>query len=81
MILAEFWGTAWLTDKLTNAGDTLMPFVGFEIPALLMCAVWLRYLGGETWRSTVVVSVATVAAFYLLFLYGLRIPLPHLLVF
>ena len=56
----------------------LMPVIGFELPALAMCVVWLRFLGGESWRSTVVVSVATVAAFYLLFLYGLRIPLPHL---
>jgi hypothetical protein len=56
----------------------LIPVVGFEIPALALCAVWLRYLGGETWRSTILVSVGTVAAFYLLFLYALRIPLPHL---
>ena len=56
----------------------LLPVVGFEIPSLLLCVVWLRFLGGETWRSTVVVSVCTVAAFYFLFLYGLRIPLPHL---
>lgn len=57
----------------------LLPVIGFEIPALLLCAVWLRFLGGESWRSTVVVSVGTVAAFYALFLYGLGIPLPHLL--
>ena len=56
----------------------LMPVVGFELPSLAMCIVWLRFLGGETWRSTVVVSLATVAGFYFLFLYGLRIPLPHL---
>ena len=56
----------------------LIPVIGFEIPALLLCVVWLRFLGGESWRSTVVVSVCTVAAFYFLFLYGLRIPLPHL---
>lgn len=56
----------------------LMPVIGFEIPSLVLCAVWLRFLGGETWRSTIVVSVVTVAAFYALFLYGLRIPLPHL---
>lgn len=59
----------------------LMPLTGFEIPALLLCVIWLRFLGGETWRSTVVISVVTVAAFYLLFLYGLRIPLPHLISF
>jgi putative tricarboxylic transport membrane protein len=59
----------------------LMPVVGFEIPALVMCVIWLRFLGGESWRNTVIVSVVTVAAFYLLFLYGLRIPLPHLIAF
>jgi putative tricarboxylic transport membrane protein len=57
----------------------LLPTIGFEIPALLLCALWLKVLGGESWRSTVLVSIGTVAAFYLLFLYGLRIPLPHLL--
>ncbi len=56
----------------------VLPTLGFEIPALVLCVVWLRFLGGETWRSTVVISVGTVAAFYLLFLYGLKIPLPHL---
>ena len=56
----------------------LIPVIGFEIPSLLLCVVWLRFLGGESWRSTVVVSLGTVAAFYALFLYGLRIPLPHL---
>ncbi|NYI78822.1 tripartite tricarboxylate transporter TctB family protein [Nocardioides panzhihuensis] len=56
----------------------LMPVIGFEIPSLLLCVVWLRFLGGETWRSTIITSVLTVAAFYFLFLYGLRIPLPHL---
>lgn len=54
-----------------------IPVIGFEIPALAVCIVWLRFLGGESWRSTIVVSVCTVAAFYTLFLYGLRIPLPH----
>ena len=56
----------------------LLPTIGFEIPSLLLCVVWLKFLGGESWRSTIVVSIGTVAAFYLLFLYGLRIPLPHL---
>lgn len=59
----------------------LMPLIGFEIPSLVLCVIWLRFLGGETWRSTIVVSVGTVAVFYFLFLYGLSIPLPHLLTF
>jgi hypothetical protein len=57
----------------------LIPAIGFELPALGLCVVWLRFLGGESWRSTAVVSLTTVAAFYLLFLYALSIPLPHLL--
>jgi putative tricarboxylic transport membrane protein len=56
----------------------LIPTIGFELPALALCVIWLRFLGGESWRSTAVVSVATVAAFYLLFLFALSIPLPHL---
>ena len=56
----------------------MIPTIGFEIPSLLLCVVWLRFLGGESWRSTIAVSIGTVAAFYALFLYGLRIPLPHL---
>jgi putative tricarboxylic transport membrane protein len=59
----------------------LLPTIGFEIPAILLGIVWLRFLGGESWRSTIVISVATTAAFYVLFLYGLKIPLPHLLAF
>ncbi len=59
----------------------LMPAIGFEIPAIALCVIWLRFLGGESWRSTIVISLVTTAAFYLLFLYGLRISLPHLLAF
>jgi hypothetical protein len=57
----------------------LMPVVGFEIPSILLAVVWLRFLGGESWRSTIVISVCTTVAFYLLFLYALSIPLPHLI--
>jgi hypothetical protein len=59
----------------------LLPTLGFEIPAILLGIVWLRFLGGESWRSTIVISIATTAAFYVLFLYVLQIPLPHLLAF
>jgi putative tricarboxylic transport membrane protein len=59
----------------------LLPLTGFEIPALALCVIWLRFLGRESWRNTLVISVLTTASFYLLFLYGLRIPLPHLISF
>lgn len=63
------------------AFGVLMPLTGFEIPALLLGVIWLRFLGGESWRSTISISVATTVVFYVLFLYGLRIPLPHLIAF
>ncbi|MCT7658962.1 tripartite tricarboxylate transporter TctB family protein [Mycobacterium deserti] len=59
----------------------LMPLTGFEIPAVVLCVIWLRFLGGESWRNTLIISVVTTAVFYFLFLYGLRIPLPHLIAF
>ena len=92
VVLLVFGRTLDDTEKFTRAsllvlagGATfvalglLLPVVGFEIPAVLLGIVWLRFLGGESWRSTIVISVATTAAFYLLFLYGLKIPLPHLI--
>ncbi len=47
----------------------------------MLSVIWLRFLGGESWRSTIVISVPPTAAFYVLFLYGLHIPLPHLIAF
>ncbi|BDY28490.1 tripartite tricarboxylate transporter TctB family protein [Mycolicibacterium mageritense] len=63
------------------AFGALMPLIGFELPGLALCVIWLRFLGGESWRSTAVISVVTTIVFYVLFLYGLRIPLPHLISF
>lgn len=56
----------------------LMPVIGFEIPSLLLMFVWLRFLGKETWRSSIVISTTTVVAFYVLFVVLLQIPLPRL---
>ncbi len=55
-----------------------LPVIGFEIPSLLLTFVWLRYLGKESWRSSIVISLCTVAAFYALFVVLLQIPLPRL---
>lgn len=57
----------------------LLPVIGFEIPAFLLAVVWLRFLGGETWRSTVLVATGTVVAFYLVFVVALSIPMPRLI--
>jgi hypothetical protein len=56
----------------------LLPVIGFEIPSLLLVFVWLRWLGKESWRSSIVISVGTVAVFYVLFVVLLQIPLPRL---
>jgi hypothetical protein len=56
-----------------------LPLIGFEIPSLLLAFVWLRFLGKESWVPSVVISVGTVAAFYVLFVLVLQIPLPRLI--
>jgi hypothetical protein len=57
----------------------VLPLIGFEIPSLLLTFVWLRFLGKESWVSSVAISVGTVAAFYVLFVLLLQIPLPRLI--
>ncbi|WP_369135689.1 tripartite tricarboxylate transporter TctB family protein [Modestobacter sp. I12A-02662] len=52
--------------------------IGFEIPAALLAFVWLRFLGGEGWRTSVLVSLGVVAAFYVIFVAALSVPIPHL---
>nr|KEP24746.1 hypothetical protein DA06_00080 [Georgenia sp. SUBG003] len=52
--------------------------IGFEIPALLLTFFWLRFLGREGWRTSVLVSVGVVAAFYAIFVGALGVPIPHL---
>ncbi|MGZ0152338.1 tripartite tricarboxylate transporter TctB family protein [Kribbella sp. WER1] len=57
----------------------LLPMIGFEIPSLLLTFVWLRFLGKESWVSSIAITVGTVAAFYVLFVLLLQIPLPRLI--
>jgi hypothetical protein len=71
--------TAPLTGLVTLAAMVaLMPLIGFELPALVLCVIWMRFLGGETWRSTLVVSAAVVIAFYAIFVLALNTSIPHL---
>ena len=57
----------------------LLPLVGFEVPSLLMCFVWLRLLGKENWRVTIFASLGIVAAFYIVFIIALGVPVPRLI--
>ncbi|MGY1593505.1 tripartite tricarboxylate transporter TctB family protein [Geodermatophilus sp. SYSU D00708] len=56
----------------------LISVIGFEIPAALLVFVWLRFLGHESWRLSVITSLAVVVGFYLLFVAALSVPIPHL---
>ncbi|MBG6184998.1 hypothetical protein IWX65_002976 [Arthrobacter sp. CAN_A214] len=68
-----------LAGLVSLIGFTLLiGTIGFEIPALLLTIIWLRFLGRETWRMTALLSVAITAAFYLLFVSALNVPIPHL---
>lgn len=57
----------------------LIPLIGFEIPALMLCIVWMRFLGGEGWRSAILYSVLIVVAFYAIFIVALGTSIPHLI--
>lgn len=71
--------TAPLTGLVTLAAMvSLMPLIGFELPSLVLCIIWMRFLGGETWRSTLVVSAAVVISFYAIFVLALHTSIPHL---
>ena len=56
--------------------------IGFELPSLLVFVFWLRFLGRESWRTTILVSVGATAVFYVLFIVLLGISaLPHIALF
>lgn len=54
----------------------LFQLLGFIIPALLLFTFWLRFLGGESWRMTGLLSVFFTAGFYILFDQLLAVPFP-----
>ncbi|OZM76176.1 hypothetical protein CFP66_42705 [Pseudonocardia sp. MH-G8] len=56
----------------------VLEVIGFEIPAALLTFVWLRFLGHEGWRTSIVTSVGVVVAFYVVFVGLLSVPIPHL---
>lgn len=56
----------------------LIAVIGFEIPSALLMFVWLKFLGGESWRTSVITSLATVVAFYVVFVGLLSVPIPHM---
>jgi putative tricarboxylic transport membrane protein len=56
----------------------LIDTIGFEIPTAVLALVWLRFLGRERWRTSIVISLAATVAFYLLFVAAFDVSIPHL---
>ncbi|TYB62221.1 tripartite tricarboxylate transporter TctB family protein [Nonomuraea sp. PA05] len=56
----------------------VISLIGFEIPTALLAFFWLRVLGRESWRISIVLSLAITVAFYLLFVGALQVSIPHL---
>jgi hypothetical protein len=52
--------------------------IGFEIPGVLLAFFWLKVLGREGWRTSIIASVSIVVAFYLIFVVALSTSIPHL---
>ncbi|MFC3996640.1 tripartite tricarboxylate transporter TctB family protein [Nocardiopsis sediminis] len=76
-----FSAASWkvLAGLATMAGFVaVIGVIGFEIPSALLAFVWLRFLGGESWRLSAVTSVLIVVAFYVIFVGLLAVPIPHL---
>jgi putative tricarboxylic transport membrane protein len=57
---------------------TVIGTIGFEIPTAALAFVWLRFFGRETWRMSIVISLAATVAFYVLFVAALDVTIPHL---
>jgi putative tricarboxylic transport membrane protein len=52
--------------------------IGFEIPTAVLAFVWLRLLGRERWRTSIVISIGVTVALYLLFVAAFDVSIPHL---
>jgi Tripartite tricarboxylate transporter TctB family len=77
----RFTGASWLVvaGLATMVGFVVaIPRIGFEVPSALLMFVWLRFMGGESWRLSALLSPAVVAVFYLIFVVALSVPIPHL---
>lgn len=72
--------TGTLVAALSLLGYTaVIEHIGFEIPTVLLAVVWLKVIGSETWRSTLLVGVLSAAALHLIFVELLGVNLPRLI--
>lgn len=72
------WGirTVGLGGVSLAAFILLFEWIGFILPGFLTLVFWLRFMGGESWRLTLIVSLLSTAGFYVIFavLLGVRFP-------
>ncbi|WP_341413602.1 tripartite tricarboxylate transporter TctB family protein [Paenibacillus filicis] len=50
--------------------------IGFTLPAVALLVYWLRFLGKETWKSTLINTIVITAVFYIVFVVLFKIPFP-----
>lgn len=77
----KFSGSSWLVLAgivTMVVFVALISVIGFEIPSALLCFAWLRFLGREGWRMSIITSLGVVVGFYLVFVAALAVPIPHL---
>lgn len=52
-------------------------YVGFELATAAVTAFWLKVLGGESWRATIVIAAVVTTVAYVLFVTFLGAPIPR----
>ncbi|HUG61920.1 MAG TPA: tripartite tricarboxylate transporter TctB family protein [Methylomirabilota bacterium] len=72
------WSVPFIPGLLSTIGLAIvaMPWLGFLITGTILTALLVR-LGGGGWIAAAVFSPFATLAVYGLFVYGLRVPLPH----
>lgn len=68
-----------LLGAVSLVSFAFIEYVGFELPTLVVAVVWIKLIGKEKWLTTLATAVGAVAAIYLIFIFGLRVSLPHLI--
>ncbi len=76
----EAWtrGTARIAAGLVALGVYVFCFqtLGFILPTVLLLIGWLRFLGEEGWRSSVLLGVVGALVLHLVFVVALGVPFP-----
>ena len=72
--------TGVLIGALSLVGYALLfERTGFEVATVLLAVVWLKVVGAESWRSTVLVALLSTAVLHVIFVELLSVNLPRLI--